>query len=80
MLVAVLTACNSNDDGGLTGIEIPGITITDDADCCSAEEALYTYKFLQGVITCMYIQRLAVCTRATTTYILWQPRRRQVTM
>ena len=49
MLVAVLTACNSNDDGGLTGIEIPGITITDDADCCSAEEALYTYKFLQGV-------------------------------
>ena len=25
-----LTACNSNDDGVLAGIEIPGITITDD--------------------------------------------------
>ena len=31
------------------GIEIPGITITDDADCCSAEEALNTYNFLQTV-------------------------------
>ena len=28
-----LTACNSNDDGVLAGIEIPGITITDDIDC-----------------------------------------------
>ena len=42
-----LTACNSNDDGVQAGIEIPGITITDDADCCSAEEALNTYNFLQ---------------------------------
>ena len=31
------------------GIEIPGITITDDADCCSAEEALNTYNFLKTV-------------------------------
>ena len=44
-----LTACNSNDDGVQAGIEIPGITITDDADCCSAEEALNTYNFLQTV-------------------------------
>lgn len=44
-----LTACNSNDDGVQAGIEIPGITITDDADCCSAEEALNTYNFLQAV-------------------------------
>ncbi len=44
-----LTACNSNDDGVEAGIEIPGITITDDVDCCSAEEALQVYKFLQTV-------------------------------
>lgn len=44
-----LTACNSNDDGVQAGIEIPGITITDDDDCCSAEEALNTYNFLQTV-------------------------------
>lgn len=44
-----LTACNSNDDGILAGIEIPGITITDDIDCCSAEEALQVYRFLQTV-------------------------------
>ena len=47
--VAGLTACNSNDDGVQAGIEIPGITITDDADCCSAEEALNTYNFLKTV-------------------------------
>ena len=40
LFVVALTACNSNDDGVQAGIEIPGITITDDADCCSAEEAL----------------------------------------
>ena len=44
-----LTACNSNDDGVEAGIEIPGITITDDVECCSAEEALQVYKFLQTV-------------------------------
>ncbi len=44
-----LMACNSNDDGVLAGIEIPGITITDDIDCCSAEEALQVYRFLQTV-------------------------------
>ena len=44
LFVVALTACNSNDDGVQAGIEIPGITITDDADCCSAEEALHTYK------------------------------------
>ncbi len=46
-VAAALTACNSNDDGVQAGIEIPGITITNDADCCSAEEALNTYNFLQ---------------------------------
>ena len=50
VLAAVaLTACNSNDDSVEAGIEIPGITITDDVDCCSAEEALQVYKFLQTV-------------------------------
>ena len=50
VLAAVaLTACNSNDDGVVAGIEIPGITITDDVDCCSAEEALQVYRFLQTV-------------------------------
>ena len=41
----VLTSCNSNDDVKDFGIN--GITITDDADCCSAEEALAVYDFLQ---------------------------------
>ena len=49
LYVVALTACNSNDDGVQAGIEIPGITITDDTDCCSAEEALNTYNFLQTV-------------------------------
>lgn len=48
-LLTGLTACNSNDDGVAEGIEIPGITITNDAECCSAEEALQVYKFLQTV-------------------------------
>lgn len=49
IVATALTACNSNDDGVQAGIEIPGITITNDADCCSAEEALNTYNFLQKV-------------------------------
>ena len=49
LFVIALTACNSNDDGVVAGVEIPGITITDDADCCSAEEALNTYNFLKTV-------------------------------
>jgi len=49
LFVVTLTACNSNDDGVQAGIEIPGITISDDADCCSAEEALNTYNFLKTV-------------------------------
>ena len=40
-------SCNSNDDEN--GITVEGITITDDVDCCSAEEALQVYKFLQTV-------------------------------
>lgn len=45
-----LTSCNSNDDLGTQAIEIPGITIDEsDADCCSAEEALLVYKFLETV-------------------------------
>ena len=49
LVVVALTACNSNDDLVQAGIEIPGITITDDVDCCSAEEALQVYRFLQTV-------------------------------
>jgi hypothetical protein len=45
-----LVSCNSNDDFGVQNIEIPGITIDEsDADCCSAEEALAVYNFLQTV-------------------------------
>ena len=44
-----LTACNSNDDLGSQVIEIPGVTIDGDVDCCSAEEALQVYNFLQTV-------------------------------
>ena len=45
-----LASCNSNDDFGSQAIEIPGITIdANDADCCSAEEALAVYNFLQTV-------------------------------
>ena len=48
-LIATITSCSSNDHGVDKGIEIPGITITDDIDCCSAEEALQVYNFLQTV-------------------------------
>lgn len=49
LLGAAVTSCNSNDDAGVASIEIPGITIDGDVDCCSAEEALQVYKFLQTV-------------------------------
>lgn len=42
-----LVSCNSNDDE--TGIVIEGIDLSKDVDCCSAEEALQVYKFLQTV-------------------------------
>lgn len=45
----VFASCNSNDDNGTPDIEIPGITFDGDVDCCSAEEALQVYKFLQTV-------------------------------
>ena len=44
-----MTSCNSNDDFGAQSIEIPGVTIDGDIDCCSAEEALQVYNFLQTV-------------------------------
>ena len=44
-----LASCNSNDDFGSQAIEIPGVTIDGDVDCCSAEEALQVYNFLQTV-------------------------------
>ena len=44
-----MTSCNSNDDFGAQAIEIPGVTIDGDIDCCSAEEALQVYRFLQTV-------------------------------
>ena len=47
--IAAFTSCNSNDDNGVQDIEIPGITIDGDIDCCSAEEALQVYQFLQTV-------------------------------
>ena len=42
-----LTSCNSNDDE--TGIVIDGIDLSQDVDCCSAEEALQVYRFIQTV-------------------------------
>jgi len=42
-----LASCNSNDDEN--GIVIDGIDLSQDVDCCSAEEALQVYRFLQGV-------------------------------
>ncbi|MBO7497246.1 MAG: hypothetical protein J6T98_11910, partial [Salinivirgaceae bacterium] len=49
LVLVGLAACNSNDDNGVQDIEIPGITIDGDIDCCSAEEALQVYQFLQTV-------------------------------
>ena len=49
LVLVGLAACNSNDDDGTPDIEIPGITFDGDVDCCSAEEALQVYKFLQTV-------------------------------
>ena len=44
-----LISCNSNDDLGTQAIEIPGITFDGDLECCSADEALAVYNFLQTV-------------------------------
>lgn len=44
-----LVSCNSNDDAGVAEIEIPGIDFDGDKDCCSAEEALQVFKFVQTV-------------------------------
>ena len=45
-----LFSCNSNDDVNVFDeLEGSGIPITADIDCCSAEEALQVYKFLQTV-------------------------------
>ena len=49
LLGTVITSCNSNDDLGKQDIEIPGVTFDGDIDCCSAEEALQVYKFIQTV-------------------------------
>lgn len=49
LIGAAVTSCNSNDDAGVAEIEIPGVTIDGDIDCCSAEEALQVYRFLQTV-------------------------------
>lgn len=49
MLSALLfSACNNNDDDTAT-IEIEGIILSADAECCTAEEALTVYKFLQNL-------------------------------
>lgn len=48
--VFTLASCNSNDDVDLDKtLAESGITITGDADCCSAEEALQVYNFLKTV-------------------------------
>lgn len=50
LLGTAITSCNSNDDGLQAGIEIPGITIDGDTDCCSAEEALNVYNYLSSLV------------------------------
>ncbi|MGN1256386.1 MAG: hypothetical protein ACI4UA_04385 [Bacteroidaceae bacterium] len=64
MLAALVsfTSCNTNDDA-LGEIEGTGIIITDDVDCCSAEEALQVYKFIS---TKMIIP--ALCTEVEGKY------------
>ncbi|MBR1548415.1 MAG: hypothetical protein IJ637_06795 [Prevotella sp.] len=47
--MVTLASCNSNDDAGAQSIQIPGITIEGDVECCSAEEALLVYNFLKTV-------------------------------
>ncbi|MBO7113395.1 MAG: FixH family protein [Bacteroidaceae bacterium] len=49
LLSTVISSCNSNDDLGTQDIEIPGITFDGDIDCCSAEEALQVFRFLETV-------------------------------
>lgn len=49
LLSTVITSCNSNDDHGTQDIEIPGVTFDGDIDCCSAEEALQVFRFLETV-------------------------------
>ena len=49
LLGTVIASCNSNDDLGTQEIEIPGITFDGDIDCCSAEEALQVFRFLETV-------------------------------
>ena len=49
LIGTALTSCNSNDDLGSQAIEIPGVTLDGDLECCSAEEALAVYNFLQTV-------------------------------
>lgn len=49
LLGTVIASCNSNDDLGTQDIEIPGITFDGDIDCCSAEEALQVFRFLETV-------------------------------
>ena len=46
-LLTGLTACNSNDDGVEAGIEVPGVTLIPDVECCSAEEAFQVYKLIE---------------------------------
>jgi hypothetical protein len=49
LLGTALNSCNSNDDQGTQDIEIPGVTFDGDTDCCSAEEALQVFRFLETV-------------------------------
>lgn len=49
LLIVSIGSCNSNDDLGSQEISIPGITFDGDIDCCSAEEALQVFRFLETV-------------------------------
>ena len=93
LLGTAITSCNSNDDGLQAGIEIPGITIDGDADCCSAEEALNVYNYLSGLVEIpslatevegkymvqVYTKTGRNCIRAITTSISWRRRNKRAT-
>ena len=45
-VVLTFTACNSNDNNGVQDIEIPGVTLDGDVDCCSAGITAHLYRLV----------------------------------
>ena len=49
LFVAALSSCNSNDNEGEQQIQLSGVTLDGDQECCSADEAILVRKFLYTV-------------------------------